>query len=131
MLALKSEFLKKLVFELPSDTNFGPFVSPAIGRLGERMAAMLALERLDVQVNTRVVKSTRQASESLLTLLAGQYLLQLACTGIFSKATSYKAFLLLSLLGVCFLLSLALDKLHRLNLHLLDSLVINYGTFIR
>ena len=88
MLALFSEFMKKLVFELSSDTSFGAFVSPAIRRLGERLAAMLASEWLDVQVNTHVVKSARQACERLLTLFAGQGLILLACVGISNKATS-------------------------------------------
>ena len=80
--------MNKLVSELLSDASFGPFVSPAICRLRERLTAMLAFEWLDVQVNAHVVKSARQASESLLALLAGQYLILLACTRIFGIATS-------------------------------------------
>ena len=68
MLALKLVLLKKLVSELSFDASLGPFVSPAIGRLRERLSAMLAFEWLDAKVNAHVVKSARQAPESLIAL---------------------------------------------------------------
>ena len=68
MLALKLVLLKKLVSELSFNASLAPFVSPAIGYLRERLTTMLAFEWLDVEVNAHVVKSARQALESLITL---------------------------------------------------------------
>ena len=113
MLALELVLLKKLVFELSFHASLGPFVSPAIGRLRERLTAMLAFEWPDVEVEARVVQSARQASERLLTLFTGQNLIQLACARIFSITTSYQTLLLQPLLALCFLLSLCtFDRLN-------------------
>ena len=87
MLALKEVLLEKFVSELSPNANLGAYMPPAIGRLGERLTAMLAAERLDAQVYMHVVKGTWQAPESHLTLLAGQDLIRPACARIFDIAT--------------------------------------------